>query len=41
MKIYILTSYDTGLNDPLVSFSYEDIYRKMEKSFHTALNGVS
>lgn len=41
MKIYILTSYDTDLNDPLVSFSYEDIYRKMEKSFHTALNGIS
>ncbi len=41
MKIYILTSYDTGLNDPLVSFSYEDIYCKMEKSFHAALNGIA
>lgn len=40
MKIYILTSYDTGLNDPLVSFSYEDIYCKMEKSFHAALSGI-
>lgn len=40
MKIFILTSYSAGLNDPLVSFSYEDIYRKMEKSFHTALDGI-
>lgn len=41
MKIYILTSYDTGLNDPLVSFSYEDAYHKMERSFHTALEGIT
>lgn len=41
MKIYILTSYDTGLNDPLVSFSYKDIYCKMEKSFHAALSGIA
>lgn len=41
MKIFILTSYAAGLNDPLVSFSYEDIYRSMEKSFHMALNGIS
>lgn len=40
MKIFILTSYSAGLNDPLVSFSYEDIYRKMEKSFHTALDDI-
>lgn len=40
MKLFILTSYSAGLNDPLVSFSYEDIYRKMEKSFHTALDGI-
>ena len=41
MKIYILTSYDTGLNDPLVYFSYEDAYHKMERSFHTALESIT
>ena len=41
MKIYVLSSYSTGLDDPQVSLSYEDIYRKMEKSFHMALDGIS
>lgn len=41
MKLYILTSYSTGLNDPAVSFHYHEIYQNMKKSYEMALNGIT
>lgn len=40
MKLYTLTSYSTGLNDPAVSFHYHKVYQKMKKSYEMALNGI-
>ena len=37
MKIYVLTSYSTGLNDPVISFSYDELYQEMERSYYLAL----
>ncbi len=41
MKIYVLCSYGDGLNDPDVSTDYQELYEKMEKSFHMTLDHVS
>jgi hypothetical protein len=41
MKLYILTSYSTGLNDPAVSFNYNELYQKMKKSYEVTLNGIA
>ena len=41
MKIYILYSYGDGLNDPSVSTDYQELYKKMEKSYRMTLDHVS
>ena len=41
MKIYILCSYGDGLNDPSVSTDYQELYKKMEKSYRMTLDHVS
>ena len=34
MKIYVLTGYNGNLLDPILSFSYEEIVKKMEDQYH-------
>ena len=41
MKIYVLCSYGEGLNDPVVSADYQELYKKMEKSYQMTLENVS
>ena len=41
MKIYVLCSYGDGLNDPSVSTDYQELYKKMEKSYRMTLDHVS
>lgn len=41
MKIYVLCSYGDGLNDPVVSADYQELYKKMEKSYQMTLENVS
>ena len=41
MKIYILCSYGDGLNDPSVSTDYQELYKKMVKSYLMTLDHVS
>lgn len=41
MKIYVLCSYGNGLNDPVVSADYQELYKKMEKSYQMTLENVS
>lgn len=42
MNIYILTGYDGNgdLLAPVLSFSYNEIYEKMEQQYHAVLDGV-
>lgn len=40
MNIYILTGYDGDLLDPVLSFSYDEIYETMNRQYHEALNGI-
>ena len=41
MKLYVLCSYGDGLNDPSVSTDYQELYKKMEKSYRMTLEHVS
>lgn len=41
MKIYVLCSYGNGLNDPVISADYQELYKKMEKSYQMTLENVS
>ena len=41
MKIYILCSYGDGLNDPVISADYQELYENMEKSYQMTLENVS
>ena len=40
MKIYVLTGYNGNLLDPILSFSYEEIVKKMEDQYHEALKDI-
>ena len=40
MNIYILTGYNGDLLDPVLSFSYDEIYEKMNQQYHAVLDGV-
>ena len=40
MKLYILCSYSDGLNDPYISTDYQELYKKMEKSYQMTLSHV-
>lgn len=41
MKIYILCSYGDGLNDPVISADYQELYENMKKSYQMTLENVS
>lgn len=40
MKIFVLSSYTDGLNDPIVSTDYEKVYENMKRSYNLMLDGV-
>ncbi len=41
MTVYVLCSYSDGLNDPVISMDYQDLYKRMEKSYRMTLDHVS
>lgn len=41
MKLFVLCSYTDALNDPVVSGSYEEVYKNMEQCYHMVVDGVS
>ena len=41
MTVYGLCSYSDGLNDPVISMDYQDLYKRMEKSYRMTLDHVS
>lgn len=41
MTVYVLCSYRDGLNDPVISMDYQDLYKRMEKSYRMTLDHVS
>lgn len=38
MTVYVLCSYSDGLNDPVISMDYQDLYKRMEKSYRMVLD---
>ena len=40
MYLYVLTGYNGELVDPVLSFSYDQIYKKMEEQYHESLKGI-
>mgnify|MGYP000026110962 CR=1 FL=1 len=40
MYLYVLTGYNGELLDPVLSFSYDQIYKKMEEQYHESLKGI-
>ena len=41
MTVYVLCSYSDGLNDPVISMDYQDLYKRMEKSYRMTLDHIS
>lgn len=40
MKLYTLSSYSDQLNDTYTSADYQDVYMRMQRSYHLARNGM-
>ncbi len=38
MTVYVLCSYSDGLNDPVFSTDYQELFEKMEKSYRMVLD---
>lgn len=41
MTLYILHGYVDGLIDPIISFDYETVRKKMENFYQNSLEGIS